>query len=74
MKFEFLIVLWAALTMVYATAVTFAAEYTLEYWLPIFLGHAVDIPKWMALIIGFVSGPVLLPATVITFLLSFVMK
>lgn len=48
-------------------------EYVLEYWLTYFKGTVIDLPFWVCALIGLFGGEILIPAAIITFLLSLVL-
>lgn len=47
------------------------AEYVFEYWLSFSSGKPVDIPFWVAALVGLFLGELTIPAAFITWLLSF---
>lgn len=46
------------------------SQYTLEHWLPLVAHHTVHVPFILAIIIGFFTGPIMILAAIITYLIS----
>ena len=49
-------------------------EYVIEYWVPFIVDKPVDIPFYACAIAGLFVSTVTVPAAIITWLCSFVMK
>jgi len=48
-----------------------ATEYVLEFWAPYLLQYPVDIPFWQCAIAGIIVGEITIPASILTWIISF---